>query len=116
MAGRDVGALSAFGKGNHCEFVIAGDSPRIRKKSVAEVCRALGVNPLRWSAAERKAFENWSLVLALIPNLGRWSAREKQDMVRIIRAQAGSNEMRYLRLTQKHPRLREEILRLGSKA
>ena len=94
----------------------AGDSPGIRKKSVAEVCRALGVNPLRWSAAERKAFENWSLVLALIPNLGRWSAREKQDMVRIIRAQAGSNEMRYLRLTQKHPRLREEILRLGSKA
>jgi hypothetical protein len=33
----------------------------------------------------------------------------------MIRAQAGRNEMRYLRLTQQHPRLRQELLQLGSK-
>ena len=92
-----------------------GDSARIRRASVVEVSRALEVSLSRWNSAERLAFENWSLVLALIPDLRRWSPNEKQDAIKIIRAQAGSNEMRYLRLTQQHPRLREELLRLGSK-
>jgi hypothetical protein len=92
-----------------------GDSQRIRRVSVAEVSRALNVNSSRWNPAERQAFENWSLVLALVPNLSRWTPQEKQDAVRIVRAQAGPNEMRYLRLTQRHPRLRAELLRLGSK-
>jgi hypothetical protein len=93
----------------------AGDSARIRHASVAEVSRALNVNPSRWTTAERAAFENWSLVLALIPNLRRWSPQEKEDAAKVIRTQAGANEMRYLRLTQQHPRLRAELLRLGSK-
>jgi hypothetical protein len=53
-------------------------------------------------------------VLGLIPDLRRWSAKEKDDVLTIIRAQAAPNEMRYLRLTQQHPRLRSELLRLGS--
>lgn len=92
-----------------------GDAQRIRSSSVKEVTRALGVNLSRWNSAERQAFENWSLVLALVPNLGRWTSQEKRDAAKMIRAQAGSNEMRYLRLSQQHPRLREELLRLGSK-
>jgi hypothetical protein len=92
-----------------------GDSARIRRASVAEVGRALGVNSSRWNLAEREAFENWALVLAMIPDLRGWSRQEKQGAVKIIRAQAGASEVRYLRLTQKHPRLREELLRLGSK-
>lgn len=92
-----------------------GDSARIRQASVKEVSRALGANLSRWNSAERHAFENWSLVLALIPNLSRWSPQEKQGAVKIIRAQAAPNEMRYLRLTQRHPRLRAELLRLGAK-
>jgi hypothetical protein len=91
-----------------------GDSQRIRSASVAAVSRALGVNLSRWNSAERLAFENWSLVLALIPSLSLWTPQEKQDVGKIIRAQAGPDEMRYLRLTQQHLRLREEILRLGS--
>jgi len=92
-----------------------GNARRIRARSVKEVSRALGVDLSRWNPAERQAFENWSLVLALVPNLRRWSPQEKQAAVKIVRAQAGPNEMRYLRLTQQHPRLREELLRLGSK-
>ncbi|MGA8345331.1 MAG: hypothetical protein WB781_25595 [Candidatus Sulfotelmatobacter sp.] len=92
-----------------------GDRARIRRASVAEVSRALDVSLSPWNSAEHQAFENWSLVLALISNLRRWSPQEKQDAAKIIRAQAGPNEMRYLRLTQQHPRLREELLRLGSK-
>ena len=91
-----------------------GDSVRLRTASVAEVSRALGVSLSRWNAGEQRAFENWSLVLALIPDLRGWSTKEKSNTVRISRAQACPNEMRYLRLSQQHPRLRREILRLGS--
>jgi hypothetical protein len=90
------------------------ESDRIRRASVARVARALGVTLSRWSPAEVHSFENWSLVLALIPNLSRWSRQEKQDAVRIIRAQSAANEMHYLRLTPNHPRLRAELLRLGT--
>jgi hypothetical protein len=97
----------------------SGESDRIRQASVAAVSRALAVDPTLWSPAERpaaqRALENWSLVLALIPSLRRWSPQEKRDALEIIRAQAGRNEMRYLRLTQHLPRLRQELLRLGSK-
>jgi hypothetical protein len=92
-----------------------GDSARISEASVVEVSRVLGVNLSRWNPAERRAFENWSLVLALIPDLRRWSPQEKHDATQIIRAEAAPNEMRYLRLTQRHARLRAELLRLGSK-
>ncbi|HEY6338483.1 MAG TPA: hypothetical protein VIW68_08320 [Candidatus Sulfotelmatobacter sp.] len=91
-----------------------GDSVSIRRASVVAVSRALGMEPSCWNPAERNAFENWSLVLALFRDLGRWSAREKQDLAQIIRAQVAPSEMRYLRLTQLHPRLRAELLRLGS--
>jgi hypothetical protein len=90
------------------------DSAQIRRASVTEVSRALRLNLSRWNPAERRAFDNWSLVLGLIPNLSRWSPQEKQDVAKIIRTQASANEMRYLRLTQKHERLRKELLQLGS--
>ena len=89
-----------------------GDSQRIRQSSVAGVTKALRVNSSHWNPAHQHSFENWSLVLALIPDLARWSRKEKQEMIEIIRAQAAANEMRYLRLTQRHPRLRKELLRL----
>lgn len=91
-----------------------GNSQRIRKKSVDSVARTLGIQPSRWNPIERQCLENWSLVLALIPDLNRWPASDKQDLVQIIRAQAGRDEMQYLRLTQKQQRLRKELLKLGS--
>ena len=92
-----------------------GDSRRIRRESVKEVTHALKASLARWTPAEQRAFENWALVLALIPNLRRWSAKEKEELLRIIRAQAGDNEMRYLKLTQRHLCLRGELLHLGLK-
>lgn len=91
-----------------------GDAARIREASVREVSRALALKASLWTDAERRSLENWSLVLALVPDLARWSAQEKREFVRIIRSQAAANEMRYLRLTQRQERLRRELLRLGS--
>jgi hypothetical protein len=91
-----------------------GDNQRVRKASTAAVNRALGVNVEGWSALERRACEDWALVLALIPDLAHWSSREKRDMIEILRSKAGANEMHYVRLTQKHEMVRTAILKLGS--
>jgi hypothetical protein len=91
-----------------------GDAERARRASAATVARALGVNAGRQGEDERRAFENLSLLLALVPDLSRWTEKEKEALVRIIRAKAGPEEFRYARLLHKHPRLRREIIRLGS--
>jgi hypothetical protein len=92
-----------------------GNSSAIRTRSVEQVGRALGVSARSCNSLERGSLENWSLILALVPDLAAWSPEEKRKMVEIIRAQAGTNEMRYLRLTQGHARLRRELLRMGSR-
>jgi hypothetical protein len=66
------------------------------------------------NAAERRAFSNFALVLALVPGLARWSAVEKRDAVRIIRAKAGADELNYLRLLCRHAPLRRAIIALGT--
>jgi hypothetical protein len=91
-----------------------GDSARIRDACTKEVTRAFRLNPSRWTPAARHSLENWSLILALIPDLASWSANEKRDLAKIIQSQSTFNEMHYLRLTQRHTRLREQLLRLGS--
>jgi hypothetical protein len=91
-----------------------GDAQRLRKASEAVVARALGVRTEKWKEPERAAFGNLSLILSLIPGLSRWSRNEKSGVVSIVRAKAGADEARYLRLLQEHPGLREEIIRLGS--
>jgi hypothetical protein len=91
-----------------------GDSDKIRTASFATVTRALNLNPARWTPAQQQALENWSLFLALIPDLARWSPKEKRQLVKIVRAKSAGNEMPYLRQTQQHARLRTELLRLGA--
>jgi hypothetical protein len=91
-----------------------GDSSKIRRASVEEVSAALGLDATLWNEDERRALENFSLLLALVPDLPRWSQDDKRALVRIIRAKAGADELTYLRLLRKHQRLRLEIIRLGS--
>jgi hypothetical protein len=91
-----------------------GDSAAIRSASAKGVARALGVQVSKWSAPQQRAFENLALVLALVPDLARWTEEEKRAAARIARAKAGAEEARYLRLMQQHPRLRRELIRLGS--
>jgi hypothetical protein len=122
LPGSDVSAWDSFSTRNlglrvnrRMASEFGGNSERIREASVREVSRALRINSAAWTFTERRALENWSLVLALIPELRHWSSREKQDVAAMIRAQTGAGEMRYLRMTQQHLRLRAELLRLGSK-
>ncbi len=92
-----------------------GNSQKIRQASTAAVARALNINLSRWTPAQQQALHDWSLLLALVPDLARWTADEKNQLVKIIRAKSAPNEMFYLRQTQHHPRLRRGLLRLGSR-
>jgi hypothetical protein len=91
-----------------------GDSQKIRQASTTAVCKALKINPAGWTPHERQSLENWSLILTLIPGLADWTKEEKQQLVKIIQAKSAASERPYLRLTQRHPRFRAELLRLGS--
>jgi hypothetical protein len=91
-----------------------GDASRMRDHSRRELERLLGVSSSSWALLERAAFDNFALVLAQVPELRAWKQDEKEDLVRIIRAKAKPDEMLYLHLTQRHDRLREALLKLGS--
>ena len=91
-----------------------GDADEIGTASTAAVSWLLGLRQQDWSESERRALANHALALALIPDLGRWTVDEKAMLGRIIRAKLGSDELQYVRLLQRHARLREAILRLGS--
>ncbi len=91
-----------------------GDALKMRRASMASVERALGAKAFGWKESERRAFENLALVLSLIPNLARWTKDEKEAVTHIVRAKVGAEESRYLRLLQKHQKLRDEIIKLGS--
>ena len=93
-----------------------GDSAKIRAASIAKVKRALGAGGVKLTEAEACAFSNFALVLALIPGLARWTAEEKRAALRIIRAKAGADELRYLQLLRRHASLRRAIIALGTNA
>jgi hypothetical protein len=91
-----------------------GDAQAIRDASVNTVRRALGAQREKFSEAQARAFSNFALVLALVPDLARWTAEEKRDALVVIRAKAGADELRYLRLLCRHARLRRAIIALGT--
>ncbi|MCA1817319.1 MAG: hypothetical protein LC746_13170, partial [Acidobacteria bacterium] len=68
----------------------------------------------RFDEDERRALSNLSLVLALVPDLARWTREEKRAVVAIVRAKAGRSELGYLRLLRRHARLRRAIIALGT--
>ncbi len=93
----------------------AGDNASMRRALSVDIARRVGVKLDDWNGMERRAFENLALVLALIPDLGRWSAEEKRSLVPIIRAKMDRDELRYMRLLQGHTKLRAAMLQLGSR-
>ena len=74
------------------------NSERMKKAAQAKLSRDLGVVPARWPAAEQRAFEDFSLVLSLVPDLRRWQSVEKSGLVGTIRAKSSLSDDRYAAL------------------
>jgi hypothetical protein len=121
LPGSEVGAWDTFSTRNiglrvnrHMARHFNGDSMRIRQESVRAIARILGVTPSSWTHLEQASFDNLAVVLALVPDLSVWTDAHKQAVVQIIRGKSKPDEMLYLHLTQRHDRLREALLKLGS--
>ena len=90
------------------------DPLEIRERSIEFVTRALKIRCDRWTIGEQAALRSLSLVLAMIPEIESWSASEKDLATRIIRAKGSTDEAAYLKLMQKHTKLRDAIINFGS--
>lgn len=93
-----------------------GDPARLRRAALKSVSHALGLDASRLAAEEGRALARLAPLLSLIPGLPRWTDEEKQDLARLLRAKAAPDELSYLRLLQRHARLRRALLELGSQA
>ena len=120
LPGSEVGAWDSFSTRNLGMKVnqrmareFAGNDERIRKESSRWLARILGVQPASLEP-ERASFENFAMVLRLASDLASWGPHEKQQLLQVICAKTAANEMRYLRLTQRHSQLRRVLLKLGS--
>ncbi len=79
-----------------------------------EAAHLLGVRTQRkWSAGERLAWERWSPLIVMLPGISRWKPEEKRALAQVVRAKGGRRESDYVRLFNKHQRLRRAILKLA---
>jgi hypothetical protein len=91
-----------------------GEAERMRGASVKSLTEVLGISTTNRSETGLIVLRDFGVLSNMVPDLGRWTAAEKQQLVQIFQAKAGRDEARYLKLMQKHARLRKEVLRLGS--
>lgn len=91
-----------------------GNLQNFRSATVKELTRVLGTGIESWRKAELPVLSDFAVALSLVEDLGDWSAAEKRGLARVIKAKATSDESRYLKLMQKHARLRSALIRLGS--
>lgn len=90
-----------------------GDPAAFRQTALERLRRALKLRAQEWSGADQTALTELAAALVLIPDLDRWHRAEKELLVRILRAKVSGDENRYLKLMQKHERLRAVFIELG---
>ncbi|HTY41747.1 MAG TPA: hypothetical protein VMH79_07745 [Thermoanaerobaculia bacterium] len=92
-----------------------GDAAAHRTRAARRVASRLGLGFARGSALERRAFDDFALVLDLVPDLARWTRAEKAGILQVVRAKAARSETTYLRALAANPRLRRALIALGSR-
>jgi hypothetical protein len=120
LPGQEVGAWDGFSTRNiglrvnrRMATGFGGNMARFQNASATSLAKILTTR-IPADHMSRKSFENFAMIAALIPELRSWSTMEKKDLLRIIRAKSGAEEMRYLHLLQAHGRLRDAMLRVSS--
>jgi hypothetical protein len=91
-----------------------GDAERMRRETVDELRRLLRIREKDWWKVEQPALSDFAITLSLVDDLRRWSQSEKKALLKIIRAKTTADESSYLKLMQKHARLRSAMIKLGS--
>lgn len=84
-----------------------------RARAGRRAARALGLT--RPDLPTREALLRLAPLLDLLDNLSAWPAAERHALVALIRAKAGRDELRYLRLSRRLPRLEREAVRAAAR-
>lgn len=98
----------------HMAAKYGGDAENFRSAAVKELGRRLGLSMNDWREEKLSVLSDFSVALSLVEDLSQWNVVEKEALVKIIRAKAASDESSYLKLMQKHARLRSALIRIGS--
>jgi hypothetical protein len=91
-----------------------GDAEKIRADSAQFVRRTLALGKPKRGETVSGLSNDLALVLAMIPDIVKWTRAEKELATRILFAKTASNEALYLKEMQKHASLRASLIRLGS--
>ncbi|HWN08311.1 MAG TPA: hypothetical protein VNO50_03410 [Pyrinomonadaceae bacterium] len=94
--------------------VFDGDAEQFRAEAVKKLARVLEMKVGDLPPKKHAAFADFAVTLSMLDDLNQWSSDEKRDLLQVIRAKAETDESRYLKLMQKHSRLRKALIRLGS--
>ena len=91
-----------------------GDAERFKSAAFKELMDVIGTRADALPQTGLSALYDFAAALSLVADLRRWSAAEKQGLARVIHAKAEFGRSNYLKLMQKHARLRKTIIDLGS--
>ncbi len=87
----------------------AGHRERGLRRIRQRVRAALGIDLAKWTADERRAFEHLSPVIAALPDLSDWPARDRHRLATLLRAKGAVTERAFIRAAQGHARLHAEL-------
>jgi len=91
-----------------------GDRKLAAEKSIEKITSMLSIKGWRsWRDDEITAFKRLAPLVACIPDLKSWSAKEKADLARIIRAKGAVKEREFVLRCNKHPRFKKAIEKLA---
>ena len=93
-----------------------GDRRAAQEPCAEAAAELLGVRDRkRCPAPERQSFAAWSPLLLAMPGVTRWSAAEKRAAVAVMRAKGGRRESDFVRLLNRHAKLRAGLNRLAAR-
>lgn len=80
---------------------------------VRKTKKELGIKSLNgWNEYERKALKEWSLVSQALLNTDKWTTRQKERFVQLIKAKGNWPEIRFIQRLQHHHRFWKDIDKL----
>jgi hypothetical protein len=87
-----------------------GDRRKAERKSTRWVAQALDIRGYAgWTPREKRAMQQWSLLIALLPGIESWPGRERRSVAAIVKAKGASSELDYVRRVAGFPKLLEAL-------
>ncbi|MDJ0955593.1 MAG: hypothetical protein QNI91_01975 [Arenicellales bacterium] len=86
------------------------DRTAAARETAIQLVKLLGQKSFsHWSREEQQALLQQAPVLGFLTDLGEWTRAERHNLLKLIRAKGGKQELDYVRIMRKHNRLRHSL-------